>query len=69
MMFWLWLFWIEVVLFSGYMAWTAWAAVSQQPTPVSQRILLGLYVAALAYSLYGFGRFAVRRVQAAKARK
>jgi hypothetical protein len=69
MMFWLWLFWIEVVLFSGYMAWTATQSAGNQPTPFSQRVLLGLYIVALAYSLYGFGRFALRRIQAATARK
>jgi hypothetical protein len=69
MMFWLWLFWIEVVLFSGYMAWTALQSAGNQPTPISQRLLLGLYIVTLGYGAYGFGRFVLRRVQAATARK
>jgi hypothetical protein len=69
MMLWLWLFWIEVVLFSGYMAWTAAQSVGNQPTPFSQRVLLVLYIVALAYGAYGFGRFVRRRVQAVPARK
>jgi hypothetical protein len=66
-MIWLWLFWIETVAFSGLMVWTVTPRPGGQPLLLSQWCLFVLYLIALGWGAYNFGRFAYRRFKAATA--
>lgn len=60
-MIWLWFFWIEVVLFSGYLLWSLLrVGLEKSLTPV-QWVNAGIYTIALLWGLSGFLRFAARR--------
>jgi hypothetical protein len=62
----LWLFWIEVVAFSGFIVLTTWQRFGNPPRPAILWCLLLLYLIAFLYGTYGFVRFARRRLQAAR---
>jgi hypothetical protein len=62
----LWLFWIEVVAFSGFIAWTTWLRFGAPPRPAVLWALLILYLIAFCYGTYGCLRFARRRWQAVR---
>jgi hypothetical protein len=63
----LWIFWIEIPAFSGYMLWSLWNIWQNGPLSGSQWAGVVVYSVALIYGLYGFIRFLGRRLAARSA--
>ena len=61
-----WLFWIETLLFAGYVLWNLQAQTMGRPLAWHQWANLIVYAAALIYGSYGFIRFLRRRLAARK---
>lgn len=61
MMVWLWLFWIEVVLFSSFFLWRLLHAAPEKSWTPVQWVNAVIYTAAVLWGLYGLIRFAARR--------
>jgi hypothetical protein len=60
-MIWVWFFWLEVVLFSGYFLWNLFGVAQERPFTRVQWINTGIYTVALLCGLYGLFRLAARR--------
>jgi hypothetical protein len=63
-MLWLWLFWIEVVLFCGYLLWSLFGVTQEKSLTAVRWVNTVLYGIAFLWSLSGLIRFARRRLAA-----
>lgn len=58
----IWVFWVEILAFAGYVLWSLRSDAVAEPLRWFQFLNLAIYGAALAYGFYGFLRFAGRRI-------
>ncbi|MEM4724334.1 MAG: hypothetical protein QXP01_04925 [Candidatus Hadarchaeum sp.] len=62
-MFLLWIFWLEILAFSFYALWSLWQSARGGALGGYQWADVMIYGLTLAYGLYGFIRFASRRLK------
>lgn len=57
----LWIFWVEILIFSAYVVWSLLLGPSGRGRTEYQSANAVLYSLALVYGLFGFARFVRRR--------